>query len=163
MGEFIFPTDRHLMLKVSPRQSPGTFHQLPQWVYDAAGDRQAQSPGEQEREHHRGGDKQENSLFDSLDIQNRLRLLFTDLAIDFLDQRGGQRLEWVDLGGQANVDPSPVARGGQAGDSVKLRLQRALNDFKGGQDAGILLRIGRQEAKRAFRSLRFRQEYRVQS
>ena len=43
----------------------------------------------------------------------------------------------------------PVAGGGQCGDGLKLRWQRALNDVKGRQDGRIALQVERQETEGA--------------
>jgi hypothetical protein len=78
-----------------------------------------------------------------------LGLLFADLVVDVLDERRGQGFQWRYLVRQAQAHRPPVAGGGQCGDGLKLRWQRALNRMEGRQDSGISLEDERREAEGA--------------
>src|SRR5438477_18773 len=48
VSEFVSPGNRHLMLKLAPRQCLGAFHQSRQWLRDAAGYGKAEGSGNQQ-------------------------------------------------------------------------------------------------------------------
>ena len=76
-------------------------------------------------------------------FEHDLRLLFAGLVGNLLDERRGQRFERPYLVRQAQVHSPPVAGGGQCGDALELRWQRALNDVKSRQDGRISLEVER--------------------
>src|SRR5580704_12120694 len=81
-GDFVLSRGGHPMTEITSRPSCGALHQSPEWLSDTARDGRAEEAGEQERQHGCYRQNQKNSPLSLPNIQNGLRPLFADLAVN---------------------------------------------------------------------------------
>src|SRR5438445_9987701 len=86
--DFVVSRGGHSMTEIASRPSCGAFHQSPEWLSYTARDRRAEEGGKKKRQYGCYRQDRNNAPLRLPNIQDRLRPLFTHLAVNAFDEFG---------------------------------------------------------------------------